>query len=122
LAPLLAAKGLTTGTIHRFQTGYETDQLLLANLGRQPRLESQGLLMIVEGWMPPLVDFLSYVKELRHQMPARAIIRIALVGPPKDAATKAVAPADMAIWQAKLEAIGDPYLEVFSLISDRSSS
>jgi hypothetical protein len=72
--------------------------------------------------MVPLVDFLSFLKELRKIMPNNCIISLGLVGRPDATVFTPVKPEDFTIWQKKIEAIGDPYLTIFSLISDRKAT
>jgi hypothetical protein len=81
----------------------------------------EGIFILMEGWMVPLVDFLSFLRELRKILPDNAIIFLGLVGRPDKTALTPVAPEDFTIWQKKIESIGDPYLTVFSLTSDRKA-
>ena len=94
----------------------KTRQLLqlLADKQWEP---GEGIFIVMEGWMVPLVDFLSYLKELRNILPKNRIIYLGLVGRPEATAFTSVAPEDFTIWQQKIEAAGDPYLTLFSLIS-----
>jgi hypothetical protein len=55
-------------------------------------------------------------------MPHNCIIYLGLVGRPDATVFTPVAPEDFTIWQKKIEAIGDPYLTIFSLISDRKAT
>jgi hypothetical protein len=71
----------------------------------------------MEGWMVPLVDFLSFLKELRTILPDNSIIHLGLVGRPNTTVFTPTAPTDLTLWRQKIEALSDPYLSVFSLIS-----
>jgi hypothetical protein len=42
---------------------------------------------------------------------------VGLVGRPETTSLTPVAPEDFTIWRQKIEAVGDPYLTIFSLIS-----
>jgi hypothetical protein len=86
---------------------------LLASKEWQP---GEGIFILLEGWMVPLTDFICYLKELRAILPRNAIINLALIGRPDATIFTPVAPQDFTIWQQKIEAVGDPYLTIFSLI------
>ena len=117
----LQNRGLTIKDTHSFLTGYDEDLLLLQFLTDKQWEPEEGIFILMEGWMVPLVDFLSFLKELRKILPDNAIIYLALVGRPDKTAFTPVAPEDFSIWQKKIESIGDPYLTVFSLTSDRKA-
>ncbi|MCP4340742.1 MAG: DUF2868 domain-containing protein [Desulfobulbaceae bacterium] len=116
LVTLLQSRGFAIKDIHRFMVSYDQDlqvKELLASKEWQP---GEGIFILLEGWMVPLTDFLSYLKELRAILPRNAIINLALIGRPDATIFTPVAPQDFTIWQQKIEAVGDPYLTIFSLI------
>lgn len=117
LEALLQQRGLAIEEVHNFMSSYDADRQLLQRLAEKEWQPGEGVFIVMEGWMVPLVDFLSLVKELREILPKNAIIHIGLVGRPQATAFTPVAPEDFAIWQQKIEAVGDPYLTLFSLIS-----
>lgn len=117
LETFLQERGLAIEDTHRFLVGYDEDRQLLQLLADKQWRPEEGIFILMEGWMVPLVDFLSFLKELREIMPANAIIYLALVGRQDKTAFTPVTSEDFTIWQKKIEAIGDPYLTVFSLIS-----
>lgn len=121
LAPLLQQRGLTIkeGEIHRFMVSYDHDQHLRQLLADKEWAPGEGIFILMEGWMVPLVDFLSYLKDLRAILPKNGIIYLGLVGRPAESVLTPVTPADFTIWRQKIEAIGDPYLTIFSLISSQ---
>jgi len=117
LEALLRQRGLAIEAVHSFMSSYDADRQLLQRLTEKEWQPGEGIFIVMEGWMVPLVDFLSLVKELRGILPKNAIIYIGLVGRPQATAFTPVAPEDFTIWQQKIEAVGDPYLSLFSLIS-----
>lgn len=117
LLPLLQSRGFAIKDIHRFMVSYDQDQQLIELLSSKEWRPGEGIFILMEGWMVPLIDFLSYLKELRAILPKNAIINLGLIGRPEATIFTQVAPQDLTIWQQKVEAAGDPYLTIFSLIS-----
>ena len=117
LEPLLQRRGCTIKEIHRFMVSYDNDQQLKQILAKRTWQPGEGLFIVMEGWMVPLVDFLSYLKELRTILPKNNIIHLGLVGRPNATVFTPTAPADLNLWRQKIEALGDPYLSIFSLTS-----
>lgn len=115
LDKVLQRDGLALGTIHRFQVDYEGDRQLLKELAA--KAEIGGLMILMEAWMPPLMDFLSFAKELRMALPERTVIRVLLLGKPNDATifTPVADATHTRVWRQKLESLGDPYLETTTL-------
>jgi len=117
LLPLLQSRGFAIKDIHRFMVSYDQDQQLKELLSSKEWRPGEGLFILMESWMVPLIDFLSYLKELRAILPKNAIINLGLIGRPEATIFTQVTPQDLTIWQQKVEAAGDPYLTIFSLIS-----
>jgi hypothetical protein len=117
LAPLLHNVGFEIKAMHRFMISYDQDQQLKELLSEKQWEPEEGIFILMEGWMVPLIGFLSYLKELRAILPKNAIINVGLVGRPDATIFTPVATEDYTIWQQKIEAAGDPYLSIFSLIS-----
>lgn len=117
LEPLLQQRGCTIKEIHRFMISYDNDQQLKQTLAERSWPPGEGLFILMEGWMVPLVDFLSYLKELRTILPKNNIIHLGLVGRPEATVFTPTAPTDLTLWRQKIAALGDPYLSIFSLIS-----
>jgi hypothetical protein len=122
LEDLLRQRGLDIEAVHSFMSSYDTDRQLLRRLAEKEWQPDEGVFIVMEGWMVPLVDFLSLVKELRGILPKNAIIHIGLVGRPRTTAFTPVTAEDFTIWRQKIETIGDPYLTLFSLTPDRKTS
>lgn len=116
LAPLLRSRGLTIKSVHTFMTGYEEDQELKAMLAESCQGQEEGVFILMEGWMPPLIAFLTYLKELREILPKKTMIHLGLVGRPVRSGFTPLPPQQLKLWKKKLAAIGDPYLHTFSLI------
>ncbi|KJS03482.1 MAG: hypothetical protein VR65_00455 [Desulfobulbaceae bacterium BRH_c16a] len=119
LAPLLHNRGLSIKSVHKFMSGYEEDEEIKGMLADSCRGPEEGIFILMEGWMPPLVAFLTYLKELRGILPRKTMIHLGLVGRPVRSGFTPLAPQDLKLWRKKLAAIGDPYLHTFSLTPDR---
>ncbi|MGB3209191.1 MAG: DUF2868 domain-containing protein [Desulforhopalus sp.] len=117
LAPMMESRGFAITNIYRFMASYDRDQQLkqlLADKNWGPR---EGIFILMEGWMVPLVDFISFLRELRKILPGTTLINLGLVGRPGASPFTPVTREDFAIWKKKIEAMGDPYIDIFSLIS-----
>ena len=88
---------------------------------KQRNKENEGLLIIMEGWMPPLLDFLSYLSKLRQTIGPRLIIYLALTGRPEDEKLTTLSNNHLQLWKRKTGAIGDPYLQIFPLRCEENS-
>jgi hypothetical protein len=117
IAPLLQKRGFSLAEVHRFMVSYDKDRQLLQLLTEKEWKPGEGLFILMEGWMVPLVDFLSYLKELRAVLPKNTIINLGLVGKPNAASFAPLAPEDYTLWKKKIAAVGDPYLTIFPLTS-----
>lgn len=102
-----------------FMTDYDTDRQLLKDIGEKNWDGETGLFILMEGWMVPLTDFLSYLKELRNRLNKETIITIGLVGRPGNNAFSPVTENDYTIWHKKITALGDPFLQLLALTPDR---
>ena len=110
IQPFMEKKGVKIIERHRFMQGYDEDQQLLETLKNISWKENKGVLIIMESWMVPLVDFLVFLKDMRKITTAETIIEIALTGQVSDTVFTDVSPRDLDIWRKKIESIGDPYL------------
>ena len=117
LCPLLARRGFAVKSVHKFMTGYDEDEEMKNQLASEIRHQDDGLLILMEGWMPPLVAFLTYLRELREILPEKTMIHLALVGRPMRSGFAPLAAADLHLWKKKSAAARDPYLHVFALDS-----
>lgn len=115
LAPLLHCRGLAIKSVHTFMTGYEEDEELKTILADSCQGADEGIFILMEGWMPPLVAFLTYLRELREVLPEKTMIHLGLVGRPVRSGFTPLTPQQLKLWRKKLAAIGDPYLHTFPL-------
>ena len=117
--PFLQTRGLTVKESHKFMTGYETDKELLKHLEERNWSEEEEIFILMEGWMPPLMDFLSFLGRLRALLPRHTIINLGLIGRPQDTVFTPLQPTDFGVWQQKITALSDPYLSLFPLVSEQ---
>ncbi len=117
LTPLLRERGFAIKSVHKFMSGYDEDEEIKNILIEQCRTPKEGLFILMEGWMPPLVAFVTYLRDLREILPEKTMIHLGLVGRPVRSGFNPLAPQDLAIWRKKIATSKDPYLHVFSLLS-----
>lgn len=117
LQALLRLEGFDIADTYCFMADYEADQQLVARFSRKNWQESAGITIIQEAWMPPLVSFLCYLKEIRNAVGTLPIM-IRLTGKPdgKSLFTPVADELNLKVWQQKIDSLGDPYLEVRPLI------
>lgn len=115
LTPLLSDRGFAIKSVHTFMAGYDEDQEIKEFLAEQLRTPEDGLFILMEGWMPPLVAFVTYVAELRRILPDKTMIHLGLVGRPVRAGFTPLAARDLNMWRKKMATARDPYLHVFTL-------
>jgi hypothetical protein len=117
LTPLMRDRGFAIKSVHKFMSGYDEDEDIKNILLEQCRNPEDGLFILMEGWMPPLVAFVTYLKDLREILPEKTMIHLGLVGRPVRSGFTPLAPQELAIWRKKIATSRDPYLHVFSLLS-----
>ncbi|MBU1566264.1 MAG: DUF2868 domain-containing protein [Proteobacteria bacterium] len=116
LMPLMRDRGFSIKSVNKFMSGYDEDEEIKNILLEQCRTPDDGLFILMEGWMPPLVSFATYLKDLREILPEKTMIHLGLVGRPMRYGFTPLAPQDLAIWRKKIATSRDPYLQVLSLI------
>ncbi|MFV0438336.1 MAG: DUF2868 domain-containing protein [Desulfopila sp.] len=121
LAPLLALEGYRIERIHRFMVDYDSDRQLPGQLAQELPEDAGGVVILQEGWMVPLVGLLSYIKELRQNLPTSPIM-LRLVG--RATADTVLTPltdtTQLGIWREKLASLGDRLLSTRALIDRRT--
>jgi hypothetical protein len=76
-----------------------------------------GVLVLQEAWQPPIQENLNFLRQLRRRLGDRAGIVVGLVGKPApDTIFTPPREEDHRIWKQRVEALGDPYLEVERLV------
>lgn len=112
---LLQGHSMNTETTYPFQLSYEEDLNILDIVGNMDWHQERGVFIVMEGWMVPLVDFITYLGELRRQVADNTIITVALTGRPGQTVFTPLKTQEVQIWKKKIDAIGDPYLHLISL-------
>ncbi len=122
LAGYLSRRGLNIHNSLRFMVDYESDQQLLEKLAEESWQKSAGIVILMEAWMPPLVSFQIFLKELRAKVGKNLPFTLLLIGKPSPTSplTPVQDEALFAIWRQKMESLGDPYLELDVLIEEES--
>jgi hypothetical protein len=76
------------------------------------------VLVLQEAWQPPILENLNFLKQLRHRLGERTGIVVGLIGKPgPDTLFTAPGDTDVRVWKHRVDALGDPYLEVERLVS-----
>ena len=121
LNQLLQRHGFTAKKVLRFMSDYDSDQEIKQYLHEHIRDKSTGIFIIMEGWMVPLVDFMTYLGELRSSVAKDTLITVALTGRPSKTSFAALSKDDYTIWQQKIQSLGDPCLQLYPLTSTQGT-
>ncbi len=74
------------------------------------------VLLLQEGWLPPISETFLYLRELREMLGTKALIHIFLIGKPTpDNAFTPVDTRDWQIWKQAIQKRSDPFLEINGL-------
>jgi hypothetical protein len=74
-------------------------------------------MLLQEAWQPPLKETESFLRELRRLTGETMPLTILLIGKPIAVTILTpVEPEQLRIWRLKMQAIGDPCLEVQPLV------
>ncbi|MBV5317814.1 MAG: DUF2868 domain-containing protein, partial [Desulfobulbaceae bacterium] len=99
----------------RFGQPGVTAEVALAPLTGAPDLA--GVLLLQEAWQPPLRETESFLRQLRQVVGATVPLTIALIGKPTATTVfTPVSPVHLRIWSQKMQALGDPCLNVRPLV------
>lgn len=103
--------------ILRIGEGYEGDRAVLDDLSTKDREPNRPrILLIQEGWQPPIRETLTFLKNLRETVGQRTGIIVGLIGKPRpDTIFTPVGDIDWNVWQQKISGLGDPYLRLEKL-------
>lgn len=116
LTQALAGTGYIPVEKIRFAADYEADRLLIERLATQKDM-GVPLLILVEAWLPPIGDFITFLHDLRQALGQAAPIFVILLGrPDKKSVFTAPAPDDFGTWRQKIDSLGDPYLGVDGIV------
>ncbi|MGC9325615.1 MAG: DUF2868 domain-containing protein [Desulfomonilia bacterium] len=75
--------------------------------------ESHAVVLLIEGWQPPITEALNFIQTLRTAVGPATRIAVLLVGrPSNDTVFTPVGDVDRHIWKRSLEAIGDQNLRI----------
>lgn len=109
--------------LESFRIGEESvpDTVYLQRLAdKQVAQPLKNLVILQEGWQPPVQEFFSLLEGMRNRMGADVPMTLALVGKPT--ATTICTPVkkeDLRIWLEKTRAMGRPDIQVVALITER---
>ena len=104
--------GLGVAEIHPLTGELRQNRQVLDLLGdRQWQKGHACVCLIQEAWQPPILEFLSFLRDLRGILPDRGKIYLLLVGKPgADTIFTPPSANDRKIWERQLKSLGDPYL------------
>jgi len=115
-----ATFGYTIQRRLRFGEDEEGDKRVLHELTSMKRGDAAAnLLILQEGWQPPIRENLLFIRDLRMASGETSMIWVGLIGRPKQGAIfTEVKEEEWDVWHQKLKALGDPYLGLERLVAD----
>lgn len=110
--------GLTRFRPHRFGAPGDPDEEGLAALATAAHGNGlNAVLLLQEAWQPPLRETASLLQRLRQGAGETVPILILLIGRPAGGSVLTPVVAEqLSVWRKKMEAVGDPDLEVLPLV------
>lgn len=112
----LEASGFSVKDHKVFMAGYESDQNLIEELSSLEWTTDTGMAAVVEAWMPPITESLTFFKKLRSAVGPTVPIWVVLAGQSGSSGslTKPLK-TDWIVWRQKLDELADPYLDLVAL-------
>jgi len=105
----------------RINEDYETDLEILSSLKSRDWIAQSGVLVIHEAWQPPIMEYITFIKNLRQAIGVEPSIRIGLIGKPlTNTIFTQVKDENRKIWDQKITAIGDPSIFTMRLVNNAS--
>jgi len=104
----------------RFGVDEEGDKRVLHELANMNKGDAAANLLIVqEGWQPPIRENLLFIQDLRKASGETSMIWVGLIGRPRQGAVfTRVKEEEWKVWHQKLNALGDPYLGLERLVAN----
>lgn len=112
---LIHALGFSPASVQTVEMDWQNDKQIF-----KPGLEDSDILIILEAWMPPIADTLSYLEKLGKYCSSSSRVYIGLIGKP--AQGQLFTPPtqqDISIWQTKIESIHHQNMQLTALLKDR---
>ncbi|MCL7486547.1 MAG: DUF2868 domain-containing protein [Desulfobulbaceae bacterium] len=107
--------------ILRINQDYASDRELFATLRNMDRMKESDILVIQEGWQPPIMEYIDFIRQVRKAVGDVPCIRIGLIGKPgDDTVFTPVKEENRKIWAQKITAMGDPCIYSEGLVSHAS--
>ncbi len=103
----------------RFGEDEEGDKRVLHELSSMKKDAATNLLILQEGWQPPIRENLLFIRDLRKASGETSMIWVGLIGRPKQGIIfTRVKEEEWEVWDQKLKALGDPYLGLEKLVAN----
>ena len=104
----------------KFGVDEKGDKSILHELSRMKKGDTAtNLLIVQEGWQPPIRENLLFIQDLRKASGETSMIWVGLIGRPKQGAVfTQVKEEEWEVWDQKLKALGDPYLGLERLVAN----
>jgi len=108
--------GIEIGEVLEIGGGLDQEQQVLELLKKRDWEGKQGgALLIQEAWQPPILETLTFFRQLRMALPEKGKIAVFLIGKPNaDTVFTAPGKIDRQVWEEQLQSLGDPYLGIGS--------
>ncbi|MBD1399866.1 DUF2868 domain-containing protein [Pelovirga terrestris] len=79
-----------------------------------------GIMLLQEAWQPPIRELTTLLRQLRQLTTPTTPLALALTGrAQRGEMITAVPSADLQLWQKTVKTLADPYLEVFTLMTEQ---
>ena len=102
----------------RINKDYETDADIPAALKNSSRPADTDILIIQEGWQPPIAEYIAFIRNLRQAIGPGPCIRLGLIGKPlPNTIFTPVQEVNLKIWTRRITALGDPCIYAVGLVN-----
>ena len=112
--------GVQPGKYLVFDEPGDDEELFFHEIKQALGPDINSVLILQEAWQPPIEEFFAFLDDLRAIIGKKLLITILLIGKPTPhTLLTEVRDRDYTIWQQKIIAQGDPYLQCLRLLNPR---
>ena len=112
----LISSGFSVSDCEIYRQSPEANHDLFERLRSESGSGSEGIMLVMESWMPPINETLDLIRALRSTFGEKQAIYVGLVGEGSDRHTiYRPDPVERKIWRQKLDTLADPYLSLIDI-------
>lgn len=115
LTRLVEKLGYKVVRIETVMTDYNLDRSLFLELAEQFAKEKTTVILMLESWMPPIGDTLSFLRSLSNSLHDSQPYYIGLLAKPEQEEDGEEQVQAMKVWKTRIDVLGDPRLGLLSL-------